>query len=178
MESMNSKEKSKKLWEFIFIFFALALLPVGALFYTFYKVPMALSESESNKLITYSNFDKTQNTLVKYISDIDSNFTLLANENSSLEPSSLFTKITNANLKMQEADTSKLVILVAKMVDNHTSHMNALLRFRKDFKDVKEKNTELKEQKASQQMAPAMGGGGGAPAPYQDNGAPSRDDLK
>lgn len=155
MESLNSKEKSKKTWQFIFIFFALALLPVAAIFFSYFKMPEALQKDDQIKLEQYSNFDRNQKLLLQELNMIDSNFTLIANENSNLEPTSLFTKITNSNLEIAKIDSSDLIKTINKMVENHTNHMNALLKLRHGIGVYKEKN-ELLQEKASMPSSSPM----------------------
>lgn len=146
MESLNSKEKSKKTWQFIFIFFALAFLPVAAIFFSYFKLPSALSQDEKLKLMEYSEFDRNQKNLIKQLTLIDSNFNLLANENTNLDPTRLVTEITTTNIDIKKSDSSDLTQLLSRMVDDHTNHMNMLLKLRSDIGNYKEKNEILKEK--------------------------------
>jgi cell division protein FtsI/penicillin-binding protein 2 len=146
MESLNSKEKSKKTWQFIFIFFALALLPVAAIFFSYFKMPEALQQDEKIKLEEYSNFMSRQNSLLKELTMIDSNFTLIANENTNLEPTVIFTKISNGNEEIKKIDSSDLVKVISKMIENHANHMHSLQKLRNDIGNYKEKNDILKER--------------------------------
>jgi len=146
MESLNSKEKSKKTWQFIFIFFALAMLPVAAIFFSYFKLPSALSQDEKLKLMEYSEFDRNQKNLMKQLTLIDSNFNLLANENTNLDPTRLVTEITTTNIDIKKSDSSAFTQLLSRMVDDHTNHMNMLLKLRNDIGNYKEKNEILKEK--------------------------------
>lgn len=146
MKPINSKERTKQVWQFIFIFFALALVPVALIFFSYQKVPEKLSEVEQRKLMNYSNFERSQRALVKNLVEIDSNLSLLANESTNEIPEVLNTRIAKGLQTIEEADTSRLMKMIVSGYNNHLKHVNLLVGARNEIKSSSTGLENLKRQ--------------------------------
>lgn len=147
MKPINSKERTKQVWQFIFIFFFLAIVPVGLIFFAYYKIPEKLSDQEQQKLLKYSNFDRHQKDLIKNLNDIDSNINILVNENSSELPEVIKTRIAKSLEAIKDADTGLLTSVIVKAYNDHLIHANKLLETEKMAKDVDKLQKDLEECK-------------------------------
>jgi hypothetical protein len=146
MKPINSKERTKQVWQFIFIFGALALVPVALIFFSYHKVPEKLSDIEQQKLANYSNFERSQKALVKHLAEIDSNLSMLANETSNEVPEVINTRVGKGLEELRETDTSKLMTMIASGYNNHLKHVNALIKARNELKNTGAGTKELQEQ--------------------------------
>lgn len=141
MKPLNSKERSKQLWQFVFIFFGLCIIPVSLIFFSYYTVPEKLSEAEQLKLKDYSDFERSRKLLVGQLSEIDSNISKLARHNSNSEAiyrENIAKGITSLT------DTSTLIKLIANTYTAHFAHVEELVK-------GKDENVKLKEDLASAQ---------------------------
>jgi len=156
MKPINSKERSKQVWQFIFIFFALAVVPLAIIFYSYYKVPEKLSDIEQRKLMNYSNFERSQKVLIRHLSEIDSNLNMLANETSNELPEVINMRIGKSLEDIKDADTSRLVSMISSAYNNHLKHVNTLIKARNELKntgtDTKEMQKQLEDCKQTIQM--------------------------
>ena len=165
MKPINSKEKNKKLGQFLIIFLGLAIIPIALIFYSYYKVPDKISESEERKLIDYSNFDHTQKMITKKMSELDSTITLYASATTP-NPELLGKKIVDGLADLSKMDTSiKMVKLTSDEYANHYTHVKELVaaqeKLKKSTLDLQEAQTKLKSAESNMMM---MGSRGGAPA--------------
>ncbi len=154
MKPINSKEKSKQLWQFVLIFFGLAVIPVALIFFSYYHVPDEISESEEKKLVTYSNFEHNQKLILKKLADVDSDINRYAEtktENTVL----LDRKIADELNDLSKADTSiPMVQLVTGGYAKHFTHVRNLVAAQD-----RANKAEAELQKSNEQMK-SMGGGG------------------
>ncbi len=145
MKAINSKERSKQVWQFIFIFLGLAVVPVSLIFFSYYRIPEKLHDQEQRKLINYTNFERSQKVLVRQLDNIDSNLNLLVNESSNELPEVINTRIASSIENIKQTDTGRLVTLILNGYNNHLKHVNNLVRMRKEMKDIKEIEQKLKD---------------------------------
>ncbi len=146
MKPINSKERSKQVWQFIFIFFALAIVPIALIFFSYHKVPEKLSDIEQRKLMNYSNFERSQKVLIKHLTEIDSNLNMLANESSNELPEVINMRIGKGLEDIKEADTSRLVSMISSGYNNHLKHVNTLIKTRNELKNTGSGTKELQQQ--------------------------------
>jgi hypothetical protein len=154
MKPLNSKERTKQVWQFIFIFFMLAVAPTAIIFFSYYKVPLKMREEDQRRLLSFSSFEKNQKLLVKNISLIDSNLSILVNENSSDNaPEVLKANIAKSLLSLKDADTGRLMTAVTATLNHHLVHVNKLLSTRNEMKEseeeLKKANKELGDCKSA-----------------------------
>jgi len=147
MKPINSKEKSKQLGQFVFIFFALAVVPVALIFYSYYKVPDKISETEQDKLIAYSNYEHSEKVIVQKMADVDSNINLYAS-GTNQNPEILSKKIVDGLADLSKMDTSnKIIRLVSEGFTDHT-HVKELVTVQEKYKkaalDLQEIQDKLK----------------------------------
>ncbi len=161
MKPINSKERSKALWQFVLIFLGLALVPTALIFFSYYHVPEEISETEERKLVAYSNFEHTQKMILQKMSEVDSNINLYASAKTE-NPVLLDKKIADGLADLARMDTSiKMVQLVSNGYANHYTHVRQLVEAQAKLNDA-----ATKLQAAEQQMksAQSMGGMMGSPA--------------
>ena len=144
MKPINSKERSKQVWQFLFIFFGLAVVPISLIFFSYYKVPEKITEIEQQKLIKFSSFDRSQKLLTQQIKEIDSNINLIANGTSNLVPEVLKEQISRGLSKLAEMDTSEMVTAIR---NGYTAHLMHVLEMRKQKDENSGIMTSLKEAK-------------------------------
>lgn len=158
MKPINSKEKTKQLWQFVLIFFGLAVIPVALIFFSYYHVPEEISESQNKKLVEYSAFEHTQSMILKKLADVDSDINRYAEartENARM----LETKIANELIELGKADTSiRMVPLVTREYTQHFTHTQQLVKAQEDLRkaqvDLQKANDQIKT------MGAGMGMGG------------------
>ena len=144
MKPINSKEKNKQFWQFVFIFFGLAVIPVALIFF-YYKVKKEISESEERKLVNYSNFEHTQKLILKKMIEVDSNINKYAEANTE-NPKLLDKKIVDGLTDLAKMDTSiKMVQLVSDGYAKHYTHVTKLVEAEEKVKDA---TTKLQEAEA------------------------------
>lgn len=158
MKPINSKERSKQLWQFVFIFFGLAVIPVSLIFFSYYKVPEEISEAESRKLIDYSKFEHTQKLILQKMIEIDSNIGVYATattENTKL----LERKILDGLSDLAKMDTSvKMLRLVQQSYEHHYNHVADLVKAQENYKNTLSKLQETQDDlKAAARANPTMG---------------------
>lgn len=162
MKPLNSKERSKQLWQFVFIFLGLALVPVALIFFSYYKVPEKISESEDEKLVAYSNFEHTQKNVLKKMREVDSNINLYAAANTE-NPKLLDKKILDGLSDLDRMDSMQLVKQMHQSYESHYTHVTKLVEAQEKLKDAMVKLAEAEEKlKSSNSM---MGGMGAMPMP-------------
>ncbi len=163
MKPINSKERSKQLWQFVFIFLGLALVPVALIFFSYYHVPEEISETEERKLVSYSNFEHTQKMILQKMSEVDSNINLYASAKTE-NPVLLDKKIADGLADLARMDTSiKMVQLVSNGYANHYTHVRQLVEAQTKLNDAA---TKLQAAEAAAKSAQSMGGMGmGSPMP-------------
>jgi len=165
MKPINSKERSKSLLQFVFIFFALAMVPVALIFFSYYKVPEEISQSEENKLVAYSNFEHTQKLILKKMVEVDSNINLYASATTE-NPKLLDKKIVDGLSDLSKMDTSiKMVKLVSDGYANHYTHVTKLVEAQEKLKDAMLKLQDADAKLKAAQANPMMGGMGAMPMP-------------
>ena len=166
MKPINSKEKSKQLWQFVFIFFALAFVPVALIFYSYYKVPDKISETEQARLISYSNFEHSQKVIIQKMMDVDSNINLYAS-GTNQNPEILSKKIVDGLADLSKMDTSNRIIrLVSDGFTGHYTHVKELVTVQEKYKkaalDLQELQDKLKSSENDKNLL--MMSRGAAPA--------------
>ncbi len=165
MKPINSVEKSKQLWQFVFIFMGLALVPVALIFFSYYKVPEKISESELKKLVDYSNFDHSQKLILRKMAEVDSNISLYASAKTE-NPRVLDKKIVDGLADLAKMDTSiRIVQLVSDGYTNHYTHVTQLVAAQDKLKETLLKLQEAEERLKSMQSNPMMGMGAAMPMP-------------
>lgn len=152
MKPLNSKERSKQLWQFVFVFLGLALIPVSLIFFSYYKVPEKISEAEDEKLVAYSNFEHTQKKILKKMQEVDSNINLYAAANTE-NPKLLDKKILDGLGDLKHMDSMALVQQVYGSYEDHYTHVTKLVEAQEKLKDALVKLNEAQEKlKASNNM--------------------------
>ncbi len=155
MKPLNSKERSKQLWQFVFIFLGLALVPVALIFFSYYKVPEKISEAEDQKLVAYSSFERTQKNILKKMQEVDSNINLYAAATTE-NPKLLDNKILNGLSDLERLDSMQLVQQVHDSYEKHYTHVTKLVEAQEKLKAALVKLSEAEEKlKSSNAM---MGG--------------------
>ena len=160
MKPINSREKSKQLWQFVFIVFGLAVIPAALIFFSYYKVPEKISETEERKLIEYSNFEHAQKVILRKMIEVDSNINKFADA-ATENPKILENNIVLGLSDLGKMDTSiRMVNLVGKGYEHHYSHVNELRKAQDELKNAIEKlqaaeteNKTLKESMRAPNMA-------------------------
>ena len=151
MRPLNSKERSTLVWQFIFIFLTLCVIPVGIIFFSYYKVPVALSDTEREKLAEYSDFDRNQKIHIKQLNEIDSNISLLATNNGN--PASLEAIIADKLVEITKNDTSTFMKNIKTGYSHHFDHVVTALKSRENYeKEIKSKQDEIDKCKSLSQM--------------------------
>ncbi len=163
MKPINSKERSKSLWQFVLIFLGLALVPTALIFFSYYHVPEEISETEERKLVSYSNFEHTQKKILSKMSEVDSNINLYASAKTE-NPVLLDKKIADGLADLARMDTSiKMVQLVSNGYANHYTHVRQLVEAQNKLNDAA---TKLQAAEQQAKSAQSMGGGMmGSPMP-------------
>lgn len=157
MKPINSKERSKQLWQFVFIFFGLAVIPVSLIFFSYYKVPEEISEAESRKLIDYSNFEHTQKVILQKMIEIDSNIGVYATATTE-NPKLLDRKILDGLSDLAKMDTSvKMVRLVKQGYEHHYDHVTQLVETLNKNKEITMQLQETRDMLKAAQANPMMG---------------------
>ena len=158
MKALNSKERSKKLWQFVIIFLGLALVPTALIFFSYYHVPEELSEMEGRKLASYSNFEHTQKKILDKMSEVDSNISLYASAKTE-NPVLLDKKIADGLTDLARMDTSiKMVKLVSDGYANHYTHVRQLVETQTKLNDALAKLQDAEARlKSAQSMGSMMG---------------------
>lgn len=156
MKPINSKEKSKQLWQFIFIFFGLAIIPVALIFYAYYKVPDKISETEQEKLISYSNFEHSQKVVIQKMTEVDSNINLYAS-GTNQNPEILSKRIVDGLADLSKMDSSIRVIkLVGESLTDHYTHVKELVTIQEKYKkaalDLQEIQDKLKSSESDKNL--------------------------
>lgn len=159
MKPINSKERSKQLWQFVFIFFGLAFIPVALIFFSYYHVPEEISEMEERKLVSYSNFEHTQKMILQKMTEVDSNINLYASAKTE-NPVLLDKKIADGLADLSRMDTSiKMVQLVSNGYANHYTHVRQLVEAQNKANEAIAKLQEAEEKLKSAQSSGMMGMG-------------------
>ena len=154
MKPVNSKERSKLLWQFVFIFFALCILPIAIIFYTYWVTPGKIDDADQEKLMTYSAFEHHQKVMVKLLTEIDSNIRLL-NSGSNLDPDVLKNNVLTGINNLSSSDTTNLVKTISTGYTNYFSLAKNLSKTTFDAKkanDVAQK-TQAELDKINAQQA-------------------------
>lgn len=161
MRPLNSKERTTLVWQFVFIFFGLCVLPVSIIFFSYFKVPNAIQDSDRDKLAAYSDFERTQKLRIKTLVEIDSCLTVLAqnNANSDLVKTQASKKIVD----LSSNDSSALIKMLAAHYGHHYEHVQAMLKAADENKSLGAKLNEtqnaLKDCKQSQMSMSGVGMG-------------------
>ncbi len=167
MKPINSKDKSKQLWQFVFIFFGLALIPVSLIFFSYYKVPEKISETELRKLVDHSNFEHSQKLILKRMEEVDSNINLYASATTE-NPRLLDKKIVDGLADLAEMDTSiKILRQVSDGYSKHYTHVTQLVDAQEKLKATLVKLQEAEDRLKSVQSNPMMGMGAMPMPPVQ-----------
>lgn len=156
MKPINSKERSKQLWQFVFIFFGLALVPVALIFFSYYHVPEEISQTEERKLVEYSNSQHNQKKVLQKLAEVDSNINLYASAKTA-NPVLLDKQIADGLSDIKRLDTSEMVDNVRRGYENHYTHVRQLVEAQSKLNDAA---TKLQEADAKLKSAQSMGGMG------------------
>lgn len=156
MKPINSKERSKQLWQFVFIFFGLALIPVALIFFSYYHVPEEISEAESKKLIEYSSYEHSRKTILQKLAEVDSNISIYASAKTE-NPVLLDKKIADGLAEIDKLDTSAIGRRVSAGFANHYTHVRQLVEAQTKLNDAA---TKLQAAEAAAKSAQSMGGMG------------------
>jgi hypothetical protein len=156
MKPINSKERSKKLWQFVFIFFGLAVVPVSLIFFSYYHVPEELSEMEGRKLVEYSNFQHNQKKVLQKLAEVDSNINLYASAKTE-NPVLLDKKIADGLSDIEKLDTSDIVNRVRKGYESHYTHVRQLVEAQNKANDALTKLQDAEGKLKSAQSSGMMG---------------------
>lgn len=156
MKPINSQEKSKQVWRFLIVFMGLAFLPLAIIFFSYYKVPDKISETQAEKLVAYSNFEHTQKVIIQQMAELDSNINLYASA-AVPNPTLLEQKIASAVLELSKKDTSiRIVKLASDGYANHYTHVQELVRTKAELKaallKLEEAQTRLKDAATNQML--------------------------
>jgi hypothetical protein len=138
MKPINSRERSKQLWQFVFIFFALAFIPVALIFFSYCCVPGKISEVEEQKLADYNNFERVQIRLAKKMSEVDSNINVLADTKTE-DLDLLRKKITDGIVDLGNMDSMRIVQLAADGYKHHFGHVKDLLKKEAELEDLRKR---------------------------------------
>src|SRR4051812_16543694 len=149
MKPINSKERSKQLWQFVFIFFGLAVVPVALIFFSYYHVPEEISEMEGKKLVEYSNSQHNQKKVLQKLAEVDSNINLYASAKTE-NPVLLDKKIADGLSDLQKLDTSRLVDQARRGYENHYTHVRQLVDAQNKVNDA---TTKLQDAEAKLKAA-------------------------
>ncbi len=153
MKPINTKERSKSLWQFLFIVFALCFLPIGIIFCAYYETPVEIGREQQEKLTTFTEFEHTQRVLVKQLADIDKDIVSL-NNGSNVNAQLVGSNITTAIAKLgsdAKADTGGLIKTLQKTYSDYFVDADRLSKTAAENKkvngDLLKMQTELKECK-------------------------------
>lgn len=161
MKPVNSKERSQKLWQFVFIFLGLALVPTALIFFSYYHVPEEISEMEGRRLVEYSNFQHSQKKVLQKLAEVDSNISIYASAKTE-NPVMLEKKIADGLIEIEKLDTSRIIKDVRKGYENHFTHVRQLVEAQAKLNDAA---TKLQEADAKLKSAQSMGGMMSSPMP-------------
>lgn len=156
MKPLNSKERSKQLWQFVFVFLGLALVPVALIFFSYYKVPEKISETEDDKLVAYSNFEHTQKKILSKMREVDSNINLYAAATTE-NPKLLDKQILDGLGDLKHMDSMALVQQVYGSYEDHYTHVTKLVEAQARLKDAMVKLAEAEEKLKSSSSMMNMG---------------------
>ncbi len=146
MKPLNSQEKNKQLWQFVFIFFTLCFLPVCLVFFSFFKTPAALSQNEIQKLVNYSSFEHSQKLLVKEIITMNEDLSKLATNPS--DASVLDAKIGKSIANLSAADSGQLINGIK---DGYVNYLSVVKKTNDATLQVKKINEQLELEKTKAQ---------------------------
>lgn len=159
MKPINSKEKTKQLWQFVFIFFGLAVIPVALIFFSYYKVPDKISESETRKLVDYSHFEHRQKEIRTKLVELDSNINKYAEANTE-NPKLLDKKILDGLSDLSKMDTSiQLLPVISSGYEKHYTHVTQLVQAQQEKKDAMVQLQKMQEDLKEIKSNPMMGAG-------------------
>lgn len=159
MKPINSKEKSKQLWQFVIIFLGLAVVPVALIFFSYYKVPDEISEAETHKLVDYSHFEHRQKQLMAKLVEIDSNINKYAEANTE-NPKLLDKKILDGLSELSKMDTSiQMLPVISAGYEKHYTHVTQLVQAQQERKDAMVELQKLQENLKEIKSNPMMGSG-------------------
>lgn len=165
MKPLNSKERSKKLWQFVIVFLGLALVPTALIFFSYYHVPEELSEMEGRKLASYSNFEHAQKKILDKMSEVDSNISLYASAKTE-NPVLLDKKIADGLADLERMDTSiEMVNRMSKGYANHYTHVRQLVEAQAKLNDALAKLQDAEARLKAAQASGAMLGASPMPLP-------------
>lgn len=167
MRPINSKEKSKQVWQFLIVFMGLAFIPLALIFYSYYKVPDKISETQARQLVGYSNFEHTQKKIIQRMIELDSNINLYASA-SVPNPVLLEKKIVDQLADLSRMDTSiQIVKIASEAYASHYTHVKEMVDAQTKLKtatlDLKTAQDQLKASESEKNMM-MMGMGARMPA--------------
>ncbi len=165
MKAINSNEKSKKVWQFIIIFFALAVIPVAIIFLAYFTLPEGLTKAEQQMLMQVSEFEQSKKNLLKNMANIDTNLISMANAESSLSAQDLSTKVTYGILELKK-DTSELTKLITNSYENYQKFVIKYIETKgKLDSEVPKLIKELKDCQDAAARYQSVGSSGNIPLP-------------
>ncbi len=167
MEAINSKEKSKKVWQFIGVFAGLIMLPFALIAMAYIKLPDALTAEDKAKLEAYNKSYNQKNELVKILRKVNKCLTVTKSASSAPEVlDKAYKELFEATNKLEELtdSTSNLVTCLTNLINNDINR-NATAQTLKEqsIKADKEiENALKKKQEQQMQMGAAAGGSAAA----------------
>jgi hypothetical protein len=164
MKPINSKERNKQFWQFVFIFFGLAFIPVALIFFSYYHVPEEISEMEDRKLVEYSNSQHNQKKVLQMFSEVDSNINIYASAKTE-NPVLLDKKIADGLSDIEKLDTSDMVNRVRKGYENHYTHVRQLVEAQNKANEAIAKLQDAEAKLKAAQSSGMMGMGAAMPMP-------------
>jgi len=157
MKPINSKERSKQVWQFVFIFFGLALIPVALIFFSYYHVPEQISKEEDQKLVNYSNFMHRQKVILKKMAEIDSNINKLATAKTE-STDMLRADIVAGIRELRAMDSMILVQQASKSYEHDFDHVTSLIKAQNELAIAAAELKKSKEElEAAKRNVPMLG---------------------
>jgi hypothetical protein len=135
MALSNTKEKNKKLLQFI-ILMVLPLLMMLGIFLSYKKPTVGLSDEYLDRINKSKVFNEKLEPLTDKILLIDSNLNVLANNTSNLGTSQLKTTIELNSEELLKIDNSEITQSLHAMIRNHLNHLIDLNTINKELKNT------------------------------------------
>jgi hypothetical protein len=120
MQTLNSKEKNKKIYNFIGLIILLCFVPVLIYSYFLFQIPAEISDSKIEQLQEFSMYENTRKTVCKNLTDINKNFRLLSDLNmNEIQKNEIINHLTEQKNRIKN-DTSQISRqLVISFVQRH-----------------------------------------------------------
>jgi hypothetical protein len=141
MQALNEKEKSKKLWEFLFILMGLAIIPCCALLYANYPQVASLDSSDYEKIKKYNNWENNVIAITKHISDIDSHLTSLDQRvkgTVTRAENLILSDIKSSTAKILKIEDNELTNALSTFIDHSTARIQANINTAQSIEEKKD----------------------------------------